>query len=193
MRTIRQVFCSVLILSGAVLFSCESESAEDSATKAEDQPLRELPVAVEDPAQEERVMDDFSPKELTRSGLPVEMQLPEGVVVKQSNEVDGWLILNEDESFKLVVVPDDTDIMDLAVFWKGNPDNYIFRKMILQTPQGIMFEAERNNLVEYHMDFVSRGAESLRFYNAKDKPFSQYEIERMFHACRTIQPKMEGS
>lgn len=155
--------------------------------------MKELPVAVEDPAQEQRVMDDFRPQELTQSGLPVEMQLPEGVVVKQSDEVNGWLILNQDESFKLVVVPDDTDIMDLAVFWKGSPEGYQFRKMILESQEGIMFEAERNEKIEYHLDFISRGAESLRFYNAKDKPFSQYEVERMFHACRTIRPKVEGS
>lgn len=192
MLNTRLAACTFLLLGGLLISSCESESTT-AETNQEPEPLRELPVAVEDPVKEERVMDDFTAQELTQVGLPVEMQLPEGVIVKQSDEVNGWLILNEDESFKLVVVPDNTDIMDLAVFWKGNPEGYRFRKMLLQSDQGIMFEAERNDQVEYHMDFVSRGAESLRFYNAKDKPFSQYEVERMFHACRTITPKMEGS
>lgn len=180
-----------LLLSACLCFGCESDPQQSTSDAEKQDSLRDLPVAVEDPVQSQRVMNDFAPQELTPAGLPVEMQLPEGVIIKQSDEVGGWLILNEAETFKLVVVPDNTDIMDLALFWKGNPEGYRFRKMLIETSQGIMFEAARNDQVEYHLDYVFRGSESLRFYNAKDKPFSQYEVERMFHACRTMSAKQE--
>lgn len=187
-----------LFLFPIVLFgmsSCESsdsnqESADPkTAVSAE---LKDLPVAVQDPAQENRVMDDFESRELGYEGLPIEIELPKGVIVKFDKELNAWLIFNEDESFKLIAISDQTALEDIAQYWRTNPEEYTFRQMKVQTPNGILFEMEKNGQIEYHVDYSISSPEFLRIYSAKDNPFSQYQAEKMFHACRTIKGKVEA-
>lgn len=174
--------------------SCESsddkQSSEDSETIVSGE-LKDLPPAVQDPEREDRVMNDFEARELGAEGLPIEMDLPPGVVVKYDRELNAWLIFNEDESFKLIAISDQTAIEDIAQYWRTNPEDYRFRKMLIETSKGILFEVERNEQVEYHVDYSISSPEFLRIYSAKDRPFSQYQAEKMFHACRTINGKVE--
>lgn len=174
--------------------SCESsddnQSSADSETIVSSE-LKDLPPAVQDPNREDRVMDDFESRELGAEGLPIEMDLPPGVVVKYDRELNGWLIFNEDETFKLIAISDQTALEDIAQYWRTNPEDYLFRKMLVETSSGILFEVERNGQVEYHVDYSINSPEFLRIYSAKDKPFSQYQAEKMFHACRTIKGKVE--
>lgn len=174
--------------------SCESsddnQSSVDSETIVSGE-LKDLPPAVQDPKREDRVMNDFESRALVAEGLPIEMDLPSGIVVKYDRDLNGWLIFNEDESFKLVAVSDQTASEDIAQYWRSNPEDYRFRTMKIQTPNGILFEVERNGKVEYHVDYSIMTPEFLRIYSAKDRPFSQYQAEKMFHACRTIKGKVE--
>lgn len=185
------LFLSSLILSLAGCESAEQQEPDGAAPATTE--LRDLPPAVEDPAPGARVMDDFKTRGLVNEGLPIELALPEGVAVKYDRELNGWLMFNEDESFKLVAVSDQTASEDIAQYWRSNPEDYLFRKMLIDTPSGILFEVERNGQVEYHVDFSVTSPEFLRIYNAKDRPFSQYQAEKMFHACRTIKGKVEGA
>lgn len=168
-----------------------SQESDDAATTVSGE-LKDLPAAVQDPTPENRIMDDFEARELGYEGLPIEIDLPKGVIVKFDKELNGWLIFNEDETFKLVAVSDQTASEDIAQYWRTNPEDYKFRQMKIQTPNGILFEMEKNGQVEYHVDYSVRTPEFLRIYSAKDRPFSQYQAEKMFHACRTIKGKVEA-
>lgn len=189
-RRLSHLFLLPALILG--LASCESPEQQESQDTAQvSTELKDLPLAVEEPVGNARVMDDFETRELEGEGLPIEMSLPEGVIVKYDRELNGWLLFNEDESFKLVAVSDQTASEDIAQYWRTNPEGYLFRKMVIESPQGILFEVERNGRVEYHVDYSITSPEFLRIYSAKDRPFSQYQAEKMFHACRTINGKVE--
>lgn len=178
------LFVSLLLLGLGACSPAEEQQQQEAEPVSTE--LKDLPPAVAEPAPEARVMDDFETRGLEDNGLPLSMQLPEGVVVKFDQELNGWLLFNEDESFKLVAVSDQTAMEDIAQYWKSSPEQYTFRKMILETPKGILFEMENDGQVEYHVDYSVTGPEFLRIYSAKDRAFSQYQAEKMFHACRTI-------
>lgn len=171
--------------------SSDSTQESDSAETTVSTELKDLPPAVQEPSPENRVMNDFEARELGYEGLPIEIELPKGVIVKFDKELNGWLLFNEDETFKLIAVSDQTASEDIAQYWRTNPEDYTFRQMKIQTPNGILFEMEKNGQVEYHVDYSVRTPEFLRIYSAKDRPFSQYQAEKMFHACRTIKGKVE--
>ncbi len=151
-----------------------------------------LKVAVVDPPREQRVMSDFEKMDLMAEGLPLSIQLPDDVVVKDLEGNTGWILMNESGDFRLIVEGGRFDMEQVVQYWKNNPEGYEFRDMLIETPQAILFEVARNGLIEYQVDAVFQGAEFLRIYSAKDRPFSRYQAERMFHACRTIQPLDES-
>ncbi|MDP5171702.1 MAG: hypothetical protein NWR72_15755 [Bacteroidia bacterium] len=174
----------MLFLSATLLTSCES-AEEKTRNSASDNTLRDLPVAVASPPQAERRMNDFKDTEVKELGFPLSMALPEDVIIKRDDALGGWLLFNPSEEFKLVAEPSMLSLEEIIRYWQGNPEGYVFRNMIINSENGILFEVEHNDKIEYHIDFVFEGLEHLRLYNAKDRPFSEYQATRMFHTCRT--------
>ncbi len=167
-----------------LLLGCKTpQKQQDSDLASDNQVLVDLPLAVPNPSEKPQI--EFLARSMHQIGLPIMISLPEEVVIKRDESLQGWVLMDPKEEFRLIMQESRLSMEEIVNFWKGNPEDYRFRLLKINSPDGILIEVERNGKIEYHVDYILPGPEGLRLYNAKDKPFSEHQATMMFHACRT--------
>ena len=163
----------------------EGQSSVDSTPAISSENISAEP-ALKDPEPEDRKpipLKEVIPDEI---GLDFKMNLPEGYDI-QVPEADKKLIYAQEGAFQLVVEEAPLDMEGMKAFWMSSPEEYSFKKWVLDGQSGLIVELEKDGKLYYHVDYLYQGNIPYRISSPLGQTFSQWQATQMFHACRMIE------
>ncbi|MEO0473289.1 MAG: hypothetical protein AAF206_26995 [Bacteroidota bacterium] len=180
-------FCLILSLCWIACSSPDKQADESTATVSEVNHLPAIEPAVADPPDAAtRDMGSFIPTRIEAAGVELKMEMPEGFTAKPQGK--NWIMEADNGDFQLKLSQTELNPTDVKSLWEEDNSGFSFRRFVLTTPNGHIIEVENGGKAEYHVDYVYQkdSLNTFRIENLKDRPFSELQATKMFHACRML-------
>lgn len=164
-----------------------STPSQTASTPIAKKPLPNLAPAVLSPAPESRPKSNLETLDLTPFGLGLQLEVPKGSKATKLKENNAVRISSKDKRFQIDVFPSTMEIQEIAQRWQNGQEGAKFRQFLVQTSNGLLIEAERNEKAEYHVEYIwEKNGSLFRMKNVREHPYSQWEASQMFHTGRLM-------